>query len=605
MMMPRKKRRLMIITSVVLIVIIIVAIFVALYITTDFLKSNSTLFTKYIGQNFSNIEKIFKNVSKNEYNELLEENKYTNTAEVKVNFTENTSTTSEGEQNPINQLSLKINGQNDKINNYNYQDINLMKNDEKISEIEYVQANNMIGIHFSDLFKQYVTANNENLKELFKNLGYSEEQLANIPDNIEFNNDIYSLFEFTQEELESIKTKYINILTKGLSNSNFSKRGNQTVEINEKNIKANAYIITLTKEQLNNIYINILEELKEDEVILSKIDKLQEFINQYKMITGEITNIRSQFEKKIETLIDDIVQTNIGEDECKVIVYESQGLTVKNVIQGVGYEINIDLLSSENTEKYIKISYKDTENEEEELFKCKKIDGQLDISYQEITNQNTSEYSINIKEDIQGNDCKRNTMFKYEDNKNKVELTIDNSIQIVENLENKITLDDDTSINLSKLEAEQAKGILDKVYTGVNEKSNEIQTTVISTEDINKILIAAKLMVEGQSIESEGITKTEINRFNSKFEILQGEDLANTDVLNIIDAIKDNLIGVDVLSDTKLRLNIDRNSKNEEIVVTLNEFIEKNTSRRYSATVEYDEETQLVKDILLEIVEKN
>ena len=170
MMMPRKKRKLIIITSIILVIFILVAIFVTLYINTDFLKSNTTLFTKYISQNFSNIKEIYNDVAKNEYNDSLKEKKYTNTTEIKVNFAENKDTKSESAQNPINQLNIKINGQNDKINNYNYQDINLINNDDKVSEIEYIQTNNVIGIRFSDLFKQFVIADNENLKELFKNI---------------------------------------------------------------------------------------------------------------------------------------------------------------------------------------------------------------------------------------------------------------------------------------------------------------------------------------------------------------------------------------------------------------------------------------------------
>lgn len=600
MMMPRKKRRTLIIVSIILLLIIAVTL-ILLYINTDMFKSNSTLFAKYIGQNVENIETVYQKIGKNEYNELLQQNKYTTEARVKVNYAENIGTSSESTQNSINQLKLEISGETDKNNQYNYQDINLLSNDEKVSEVEYIQSGNSYGIRFSDLFNQYILVDNENLKELFEKAGYTGEELTNIPDKIEFNYDFESIFQFSEEEKQNIKTKYINIINNNIAKDNFSNQKNQIIQIDGKDIKANSYVLTLTKEQLNNIYINMLEEVKQDEMILSRMDKIQTLLEKYK--TDETINLREQFINDVEDLIIDITRNNIGQDEAKVIVYENNQTTIRTIIQHPDYEINIDLLSYQ-AEDYIQVSYKDIVSEKEQVLTYKKINEEMSTIFKNTNDGKTVEYSLTIDEKIDGNSCVKNIVAKYEDDSNRVEATIEQNIDIVSSFSNEVSLNDENSINLSKLEEEQIKAILDRVNSGVSEKANEITTTAVKMEDLWEVLKATGIVKEEQIIESMGVTQTEKNRFNSQFEILQGDNLESADILKLIDAIKENLIDMEVVSSTELKLKLDRLNKNEEIATTLSSFIEQNKNKKYSAKVEYDEETGLASDILLIMLEK-
>ena len=597
-MMPRKKRKLITIISIVIAILVILIIFAVLYITTDMFKSNSLLFTKYIGQNIENVKNLCEETTKNEYNDLLKTSKYTNETKINVNYTQNINTTSESMDNSINQLKLEINGQTDNINNYDYQDIKLLRENEDISEVKYIKNNNTYGLQFPDIISQYVLVNNENLQELFKSINDEEEQ--SIPDKIEFNNDFYNIFDFSEEEIENLKTKYANIILNNISTNNFSKLSNQNIQIDEKNIKANSYTLTLTKEQLNNIYIKILEELKQDEIILSKIEIIEQMVNQYEFITGKNYNLKDDFEKSLENIIDNIVKNNIGQDECKIVVYESKRQTVRTVIYGPDYEINIDLLSTEGN--YLQISYK--KDEKEKTFTYKKNNNQTNIILKNIEEKQTKIYDISINEKIDGNNCSKNVVVQYEDNNNKVEMDISNSIKIVENLANEVALNDKNSINLSELEPEQVKIIIQTVNEEISKKIEEITTTQINVEDLRKVLITVGLEKEEQLIESTGVTETQRNRFNSKFEILQGEKLESKDILNIVNAIKDNLIEIEKISDTQIKLKLDPNNKNEELITTLNNYIESNKTKKYNVTIEYDEQTKLVSDILLTILEK-
>lgn len=599
-MMPRKKRRMFIIVSVILLLLIIAVVMLLLYINTDMFKSNSELFTQYIGQNVEKIATLYNEAGTSEYEELLKQSKCTMQTQVKVNFTENIGTSSESTQNSINQLKLQINGQTDNSNQYNYQDIHLLSSDEEVSEIEYIQSGNTYGIRFSDLFNQYILADNENLKELFEKVGYTEEELVNIPDTIEFDYDWKSIFQFSEEEKESIKTKYINLLNHDISKDNFSKQSNQEIQMDGQNINTNSYVLTLTKEQLNNVYINLLEEAKQDEIILTKIDKIQTLLEQYQF--SETIDLRGQFVKEIEDLITNITKNNIGQEEAKIIVYVNNRTTVRTIIQHPDYEICIDLLSSQE-EEYLQVAYQDTVSKKEQVFTYKKGNEETSVIFNNVKEEKATQYSFVVNEKVDGNNCVKNIVAKYEDNTNRLETTMKQTIDIVDSFEDEVVLNDDNAINLSELEEEEVQIVLDKVNSSVSKKVNEI-TTTINTGDLWNVLKAVGFIKEEQVLEAMGITETEKSRFNSQFEILQGENLESDAILNLIEAIKENLIDFDVVSNTELKLKLDRLNKNEEVATTLSAFIEKNKNKKYNAKVEYDETTGLASDILLTMLEK-
>lgn len=577
---------------------------ILLYINTDMFKSEATLFTKYLGQNVENMDAIYREIGNDsEYDELLKQNKHTTETQIKVNTTEGIGTTAENTQNSINSLKLQINGQVDPSNQYNYQDIQLFNNNEKVTEVEYIQDGSIAGIRFSDIFKEYLLTENEDLKELLKRADYTEEELASIPEALDFENDLKNTFQFSEEEKQSIKIKYINLINSNVSKNNFSKQKNQTIQINGKSINVNAYALTLTKEQINNIYIKILEEVKQDEIILSKIDNVQTLLDKYlPNRSSDWDDLREQFVDKLEEIIKEITRNNIGQEEAKIVVYENYHNTVRTVIQNPEFEITIDLLSLQ-AEDYVQIEMQDITNKKGQVLTYKKQNEKTNISYQNIENQNTTEYSLLKEEKTNGNNCTKNWVAKYQDASNRVEATIEQNIDMVSSFEPKV-LEEETVINLSELEKEELQSILEQVNSAVSKRVNEITTNNVKVEDLWKVLKIIGLVKEGETLESMGITETQKNRFNSKFEILQGENLGNVEIQNLIDAIKDNFIEIEVVSNTELKLKLDQLNNNEELVTTMKSFIEENKFRKYNAKVEYNKDTNLVSAIVLTMLEK-
>lgn len=617
-MMPRKKRIALAIAIPSIIVIIIIITGILLYLNTDMFKSNKTLFFKYFGKNSENIKEIEEIFESSEYEKNLQNNKYTDDINIKVNYTNNLQTTSEDNSNTINNVKLLIKGEEDKNNKYSYKDFKLEKDkniatntenqsssensnesnnkEQNIMEVEYIKNDNNYGIRFSDLFKQYLLVENNNLKDLFRKIGYSEQELENVPDSIEINDITLSDIKFTEDEIKQLSEKYSEIINKKVSKEKFEKNSKQVITINEKNITTNAYILKLTNEELNNLYVDLLESLKQDEIILNKIESIQNKINSININSSESKDLKESFAEEIDLQIEKINKTNIGNQKTKIIVYENSGKTIRTAIQGKDYEINFDYINTQD-EKNIELIVKKDEIETYNIKLKKDKDGiKLDI----YSNDETNPIKISLEQNKNESDkkCSNNINLKYENANSKLEVSAEQEINIVDNFENENTLNDQNSILLNGLEKEQLQAVLNQVSEEVQQKINSISEEV-KINDIQEILETLGIINKQQNIEAGGITETEKNRFNSKFEILKGEELDNENVLKVVEAVKDNIINAQVDTNEEIKIEISRNESNQDIEKSLEEYIKKEKDKKYDIKIEYDEDTELVKYIIM------
>lgn len=617
-MMPRKKRIALAIAIPSIIVIIIIITGILLYLNTDMFKSNKTLFFKYFGKNSENIKEIEEIFESTEYEKNLQNNKYTDDINIKVNYTNNLQTTSEDNSNTINNVKLLIKGEEDKNNKYSYKDFKLEKDkniatntenqsssensnesnnkEQNIMEVEYIKNDNNYGIRFSDLFKQYLLVENNNLKDLFRKIGYSEQELENVPDSIEINDITLSDIKFTEDEIKQLSEKYSEIINKKVSKEKFEKNSKQVITINEKNITTNAYILKLTNEELNNLYVDLLESLKQDEIILNKIESIQNKINSININSSESKDLKESFAEEIDLQIEKINKTNIGNQETKIIVYENSGKTIRTAIQGKDYEINFDYINTQD-EKNIELIVKKDEIETYNIKLKKDKDG---IKLEIYSNDETNPIKISLEQNKNESDkkCSNNINLKYENANSKLEVSAEQEINIVDNFENENTLNDQNSILLNGLEKEQLQAVLNQVSEEVQQKINSISEEV-KINDIQEILEELGIINKQQNIEAGGITETEKNRFNSKFEILKGEELDNENVLKVVEAVKDNIINAQVDTNEEIKIEISRNESNQDIEKSLEEYIKKEKEKKYDIKIEYDEDTELVKYIIM------
>lgn len=597
--MTRKKRRTLVVVIIAVILLIIAVACVLLYVNTDMFKSSQTLFLKYTGKGIENLGTITQVIS-NEYDEQLETNPYTSNTQIKVNYIENLGTTAESTENSINSLQLTIDGQTNKQEQYDYKDIKLLKDNNQEMQVEYIQENNNYGLRFSDLFNQFAMIENSNLKNLYKNMGYTDEEVANIPDSISINENLFNDINFSSEEIETLKEKYLNVITQNISKDNFSKLSNQNITINNQSYIADGYALTLTKEQLNNMYVNLLETLKQDEIILGKIDNLQNKINTINLYQQNSTiNIKDEFVNSINQKIQEINQSNIGSDQTQITAYEMDGQTAKIAIKTAEYEIDFDSLGNNG---FLQLSLIKGENTSEIILE--RNTNETDLTIQTINEEGKPikiTYSQTNK--IDNKNETKNYSLIYEDDEQRVNASIVQNISIVQNLENKVSTNEENAVTLNNLEQGQLQQITNNIKTALNNKLETVRQD-INISDINNMLINIGLIRDESVLESTVVTETEKNRYNSKYELLQGENLKSEDISRIVDTIKSNLVNLEVVSSQELKLKIDRHEGNEEMAKVLNDFLEDNSNQEYNLKVEYGDDG-LVSALILTMVEKN
>ncbi len=593
-MLTKKKRKLLIISIVIAVILILISIFVVLYLTTDMFKSNQTLFMKYIAKNAENFAQV------QEINMPQKYESYNEKTDIKVNYITNVGTTSENTDNNINNLSLKVEGKRDENPQYDYKKIQLLQKNNAEMTVEYVKNNDNYGLHFNDLFNQYIVVQNSDLKGLFDKLGYTDEIIANIPNQINIEESVNQL-KFTEEELMVLQEKYINLLAINVSGNNFGKEPSAIITIGNNKVATNAYSLTLTKEQLNSLYVKILEEVKKDEIILSKLDKVQEIYNILTLGNSNNINVKQVIIEKIENKIKEINSNNIGTETNKVIVYEADGQTIRTTIQTTEYETSLDYLNV-NGEKYINLSKSKNKNNVEnitcEISQNKNV---IIIENNEEQNPKTIKYEYVTEND--GSNINNQYVLMYNDKTQKAELYINQKLEKTEETKEKVEFSSENSVNLTMLERVHVKQIVEQAKKGLEEKIKQVKENV-KAEDIENMLESIGIIKDGTILNSTGVTEAERNRFNSKFELLQGEKIPSENLITIIDTIKNNIIDMKVVSNEELKLELDKTKGNEEISEVLKEFLSKDKNATYNIKIEYDE-NKLAKYINLTIAPRN
>lgn len=615
-MMPRKKRLTILITTIILIVGIIIGVLAFLYLKTDAFKSNETLFAKYLMQNFNAIDNLANNGTE-EITNALNINKYTSELVGKIEYVENVNTSDENKDNPINNMQVKINSQTDKNNKYYYKDIKVTKDDENLMRAEYLNQENIYGIRL-DGIKQFVSIDSSNLNNIQKD--FNNTNLEGIFTTIDFN----GIFNFSQEEKQKLSNTYLEVMKNNISKDKYYKQSNNLITVNNKDVYANAYYMKLTREEYNDLKIKMLEQLSKDEVILSKIDKLEETIKEKDSSYNEDKKLRDSFKEYINDTIEDIKNNNIGSDEVKITVYENKGQTVRTSIEMNTNKLNIDLFNNA-------IKLEDTvlgETENKKIIKVVKdsssAEQNIDIAYEEVED---SEVVVDLKitnqQKMEGNDIKNDSSLEVSNDKCKVNIEIQDTIKIVNEFEQKNDFEND-NVNLNELDDDKVETIVNILISNIQGQFNNFNEN-IPVENFVKLLQDLNLTKKGtiQISDKATVTETEKNRFNSQFEFFASENLTKDNIKELLNVTENDFKDMKIilngqeseLDTSKLEGNSSRdyinnieeidlyikeNQTNENKKTDLLAFLEK-SSKKYDVSLEYNEQTGLVEMIKIKI----
>lgn len=614
--MPRKKRIAILIISITLVILIIGGILGYLFLKTDTFKSKDVLFAKYLMQNFDVLE-IFKSDNTLEIENTLNSNKYTSEMIGKIQYTENIGTSGENDNSPINKVGIKINSNIDKSNNYDYKDISIGTENEDLVKLEYLNKEQLYGIRLNGI-QQFVSTKNKDEKIIQQ---YGINDIERLLSKI----DMSPILSFSNEEKQTLIDTYIGIIQSNVPKDKYYKQSNAVITVNNKDLKANAYYIKFTIEEYNNLYVKILEQITEDEIILSRFDLIENEIKKKYFNYAQEESLREIFINKLKNEIKNIQNNNIGSDEVKVTVYENNGQTVRTSIEKTTNKIIIDLYNN----SCIKIDNIELSNNTNEQFiKIEKNNNTFFIEFEKIQdNEIVKNIQLNYEQIFQNSELSTSIELEILNGKYKSIFNIEDNTKLVQEFENEIILEND-NIELDELQDEQIeaiKTILNETIQGQLDALFSVVEKNSYNEMLQNLGLIKKTSVQLPS--EEGVTDIERKRFNSQYEFFVSDNLSKDNIKELMQVAQNNLQDMKVLlkneqiedlnieklesyqesyeykkNISEILIFIKQNSTNATKQEDTLKFVDDSNFDKYSASIEYDDDG-LVRVIRIKILE--
>lgn len=500
--MGKKSNKVFIIVLIILSLLIIATSLVMIYLKTDLFKNEEQLFYKYAGQKLEAFD-MLEEASIKEYFQKKQTTPHENEGKYTLSIQSNDFSNKEI-IDKLDEISISFSGKTDPQNNKIEQNISLNYSDNVNFPIQYVQNKDIIGLISDPVVNKYVGIKNENLKELMQKLGASDT--TDIPDKIgEMQEEQKTEEEIKQgeEEAKKIKDTYLNIIKDNINEENYSKiKDGENV----------GYSLKLTYAEIKNIYIKILEQLKQDEIILSKI-------------SNEETEIsKEDFQNQVQELIDEAQDYEPEDQQLQINVYKSGEKS--SLIEIIFSEFKIDIKMEENIieckivgikdgqetpEKFV-LSLNKQQQNNNTLYELKfealeEEEKLLDISflanYTGINSENSSEiYSFQISsEELIAN-------YQFE-----------NKINFVDNVEIE-DLTSENTIILNDYEQQEIYLLLAMVGEKIDEVNKEKLAQAGFSEDDMPILyiIPGGHIFYIYNLASSSLSDAEIDTFNRQLE---------------------------------------------------------------------------------------
>lgn len=602
------KSKKIVITLIVVLLIVLIGIggaFTYAYLATDLLKSDKELFFKYLSQ-ISAEENGFIDANIAKFQEKKKQNIYENsgdftfTAEIPEEIED-----TEGKVfDKVNELSIKFSGKSNGISRKSEQSIEIDYGNDVIFPVNYRQDGDIFGLQTKYVGSKYIAIENNNLKDLAQKLGMDD---LDIQDKIELEEQVQD-FKFTPEELEQIKQTYGSVLDEQLTKENFSRV--QTTEGVE-------YTLTLSGEQTKNLVIKLLETLKQDKMLINKINKDMEkkIIESSEYITDASVTVIN--EESIQSMIDEIQDSDISEwNDLKITVGQKDKFLNKILIEYDSFKILI-AKNEENEQLSYQLSIQGEQTEESTIMQEEstgKINMYVNLTYSGLQNlnnvQENNKFGFEFTSDNEtiAYEYNFNNTTKFTDmaqidglNENTALILNDYDSATVQNLITKIG---ERLTEVNKMQMEQL-GLKESENPLIYSNPLTIGIGMLFGEDgvITNAKKAALNNKEGTVTDEEKelqdaasqMLEMEKRSFNEKFTRYQGTNQSGALVNALISEVLMNNMNYQ-----------DDDSKIVKVTLNGNEFLDGNetsipskveTTKKYTIAVMYNDDTGLINEI--------
>lgn len=485
-----------------IIILILIATIVSIYFLTDVFRSNKESFFKYTSQLISQEDGFIDNSLK-QYLEKKQNTPYEDNGSIDFDI----SIPDMGQDNEaFNNFNINFSGKTDNANTKNEQNIILNYSNDVNFSLYYKKVNDVQGIQTDRIGSKYIAIRD----------GEEIQALENF--NLELNgleetSTLYNSIKNSDINLQNLKTTYFDNIFGQIQDDKFSK-------ISEEN--TTGYKLTLSGDNLKNVLIQILENLKGDEETLNKLNELLG-------LEQSASKIRST---NIDSLINNMANNqDIG--NLEITVYKSNGKVSKIDIQHENLKFLIEKEKQENVLTY-NANIQVLQNSEQ-IFSTNVV-----ARYTGIESDNVTEsYEISMGTSYSNQDeteqvtSNQDVEYKY---------TINNNVQFTENsdiqdfsTENAIILNDQEEEYVSNL-----MGAIEQRLQAVNQE--QMEQIGITSEQNPLNYIMPNIIIEKLTGNTTGnnVSEEEIATFNDKFYLYEGTSQKGVTVRGLMSIIQTN-----------------------------------------------------------------
>ena len=341
------KKKGLIVAIIVIAVLLILAggAFAFIYFGTDLLLSERQGFEKYAIQIVTGENKFISSNLENYYNRK-ETTPYTTDGSISADtmLIGETATTNSTEVQKLvdilrysDQASISFEGKVDNANKKFEQNISINYSDAVKFPFTYRVDGDIYGIQSDEIGDTFIAIDNNNLPELFQKLGATD--VTAVPNKLE-STELQSA-RFTDEEKTHILNTYILPIYNSITDEKFSKQDNSDGSV--------TYTLTLTTQEMKNILVQALDILKEDQLMLDKLNGIVQELygDNYNEATMEIN------QKSIQESISNIESASIEDDTIQLGITQTNRKVNKISINYGEIAIDISkLVSNQSGDNY-------------------------------------------------------------------------------------------------------------------------------------------------------------------------------------------------------------------------------------------------------------
>lgn len=549
-----------------ILIVLLLVVFVVLYFCTDLLKSDKQLFFKYASQLVETEGGFVENNIEAFYNKK-QQMPYEN--EGKFDFTVDLGNNTNEQIDIANDFVVNFSGKTDKTNNKAEQNIELKYSDDVSWPLIYRHDGDIYGIQTDYVSSKYVAVENNNLKEFAEKVGMTDT--SDVPEKIEILEDKAN-FEYTEEEKQTVQEKYMTILENQFRDDQFQTEKNDD--------GTTRYILTMTNEELKNLVIALLNELKTDDVTLGKINNILSEQDLYTNNTIEAEDI--------DSIIESLQEGNTEEGEVQFIVAQKNSKLVSISLNQNDNNIQLTKNNQEDSVNYsISVNFKfDTG-----LSRIGTIGGTVYFSanYSGLNELNTVKENYELGIAVQDNNGQQVGKYTYQ---------FENNVNFVDSV-NIDGLNEENAMILNNYEEESIQNFMTQLGERISNVNAEQMEKIgfnygnpmilMIPTSLGNVLLAQNL---DSTISESNIENSEVQTFNNLFLKYEGNQ-RGTLVKSLIQEIENSNDNNE--SQVELEFSGLGLIRNEDLALA-GEYID--NSNTYEISFEYDDTGRINKVVI-------